>query len=88
MREPRTLVDLFSMSFQEQVKGIEMDSTYLRALKRLRGLREAAGLTLKQLEIKSRGSWKAVVVGSSGNRSLRFLRRRYLRIRLLKLQFR
>lgn len=41
-----------------------MDSTYLRALKRLRGLREAAGLTLKQLEIKSRGKWKAVVVGS------------------------
>ena len=41
-----------------------MDPTYLRALKRLRGLREAAGLTLKQLEIKSRGSWKAVVVGS------------------------
>lgn len=41
-----------------------MESTYARSLKRLRGLREATGLTLKQLEIRSRGKWKAVVVGS------------------------
>lgn len=41
-----------------------MEASYTRSLKRLRGLREAAGLTLKQLEIKSRGKWKAVVVGS------------------------
>lgn len=43
---------------------MKMESTYARSLKRLRGLREATGLTLKQLEIRSRGKWKAVVVGS------------------------
>lgn len=46
------------------MKGMKMESTYARSLKRLRGLREATGLTLKQLEIRSRGKWKAVVVGS------------------------
>jgi transcriptional regulator with XRE-family HTH domain len=42
----------------------------------LRGLRLAAGLTLKQVEIKSRGTWKAVVVGSyeRGNRHLSLLK--------------
>lgn len=41
-----------------------MDSNYKRSLARLRAIRVAAGLTLRQVEIKSRGKWKAVVVGS------------------------
>ena len=49
---------------------------YIGSLARLRGLRLAAGLTLKQVEIKSRGTWKAVVVGSyeRGNRHLSLLK--------------
>ncbi len=49
---------------------------YLKSLVRLRGLRLAAGLTLKQLEIKSRGLWKSVVVGSyeRGTRHLSLLK--------------
>ena len=41
---------------------------------RLRDIRTQQGLTLKQVEIKSRGAWKAVVVGSyeRGTRSLSF----------------
>jgi len=42
----------------------EMEINYDRTLIRLRALRITAGLTLRQLEIKSRGRWKAVVVGS------------------------
>lgn len=45
---------------EEKIESAE----YLRSIDRLRGLRLAAGLTLKQVEIKSRGVWKAVVVGS------------------------
>ena len=39
---------------------------------RLRHIRQQQNLTLKQVEIKSRGKWKAVVVGSyeRGTRSL------------------
>lgn len=39
---------------------------------RLKHIRRQQGLTLKQIEIKSRGKWKAVVVGSyeRGTRSL------------------
>lgn len=40
------------------------DTSYLRMIARLRELRVAQGLTLAQVEIKSRGKWKAVVVGS------------------------
>lgn len=49
-----------------------MDKSYGRALLRLRALRLAAGLTLRQVEIKSRNRWKAVVVGSyeRGTRNL------------------
>lgn len=41
---------------------------------RLREIRRQQGLTLKQVEIKSRGRWKAVVVGSyeRGSRTLSF----------------
>jgi transcriptional regulator with XRE-family HTH domain len=40
--------------------------------KRLRQIRQQQSLTLKQVEIRSRGKWKAVVVGSyeRGSRSL------------------
>lgn len=53
-----------------------MESSYSRSLLRLRSLRLAAGLTLRQLEIKSRGKWKAVVVGSyeRGTRHLSLMR--------------
>jgi transcriptional regulator with XRE-family HTH domain len=53
-----------------------MDSNYKRSLARLRALRVAAGLTLRQVEIKSRGKWKAVVVGSyeRGTRHLSLMR--------------
>lgn len=53
-----------------------MESSYSRSLFRLRSLRLAAGLTLRQLEIKSRGKWKAVVVGSyeRGTRHLSLMR--------------
>jgi transcriptional regulator with XRE-family HTH domain len=53
-----------------------MTDEYLKSLARLRGLRLAAGLTLKQLEIKSRGLWKSVVVGSyeRGTRHLSLLK--------------
>ena len=54
----------------------EMDSNYKRSLARLRAIRVAAGLTLRQVEIKSRGKWKAVVVGSyeRGTRHLSLMR--------------
>lgn len=53
-----------------------MDSNYKRSLARLRTIRVAAGLTLRQVEIKSRGKWKAVVVGSyeRGTRHLSLMR--------------
>lgn len=53
-----------------------MDSNYKRSLARLRAIRVAAGLTLRQVEIKSRGKWKAVVVGSyeRGTRHLSLMR--------------
>ena len=39
---------------------------------RLRNIRKAQGLTLRQVEIRSRGAWKSVVLGSyeRGNRTL------------------
>lgn len=48
-----------------------MSETF-RYQERLRKIRLAQGLTLKQVEIRSRGIWKAVVVGSyeRGTRSL------------------
>lgn len=53
-----------------------MSDEYLKSLARLRGLRLAAGMTLKQVEIRSRGSWKSVVVGSyeRGTRHLSLLK--------------
>ena len=53
-----------------------MNAKYQRALARLRALRLTAGLTLKQVEIKSRGDWKSAVVGSyeRGTRHLSLLR--------------
>ena len=53
-----------------------MNTKYQRALARLRALRLTAGLTLKQVEIKSRGDWKSAVVGSyeRGTRHLSLLR--------------
>lgn len=47
---------------------------------RLRQIRQQQNLTLKQVEVKSRGQWKAVVVGSyeRGNRSLSVLRAQQL----------
>ena len=48
--------------------------TPLEIRTRLREIRRQQGLTLKQVEIKSRGRWKAVVVGSyeRGSRTLSF----------------
>ena len=53
-----------------------MSDEYIKSLARLRGLRLAAGMTLKQVEIKSRGNWKSVVVGSyeRGTRHLSLLK--------------
>ncbi|MGA0850804.1 MAG: helix-turn-helix domain-containing protein [Candidatus Nanopelagicaceae bacterium] len=47
-------------------------STPTAIAKRLRQIRQQQSLTLKQVEIRSRGKWKAVVVGSyeRGSRSL------------------
>jgi len=47
-------------------------TTPLEISKRLRQIRKQQNLTLKQVEIRSRGKWKAVVIGSyeRGNRSL------------------
>ena len=42
----------------------ESEAIYQKILQRLRGLRLSAGLTLRQVEIRSRGRWKAVVIGS------------------------
>lgn len=58
---------------ENKLQGSEQ---YLTSLSRLRGLRLGAGLTLKQVEIKSRGLWKAVVVGSyeRGTRHLSLLK--------------
>lgn len=42
-----------------------MDASYQERLgERLRAIRQQQGLTLQQVEEKSQGSWKAVVVGS------------------------
>lgn len=43
---------------------MESDDEYLRVIVRLRALRIEQGLTLAQVEDKSCGRWKAVVVGS------------------------
>ena len=47
-------------------------TTPLEISKRLRQIRKQQNLTLKQVEIRSRGKWKAVVIGSyeRGTRSL------------------
>ena len=47
-------------------------TTPLEISKRLRQIRKQQSLTLKQVEIRSRGKWKAVVIGSyeRGTRSL------------------
>ena len=47
-------------------------STPPAVAKRLRQIRQQQNLTLKQVEIRSRGKWKAVVIGSyeRGSRSL------------------
>ena len=70
------------LSYPRLLKGNQtlersaMDSNYKRSLARLRAIRVAAGLTLRQVEIKSRGKWKAVVVGSyeRGTRHLSLMR--------------
>jgi transcriptional regulator with XRE-family HTH domain len=61
---------------KESIPEENRSENYLGSLARLRGLRLSAGLTLKQVEIKSRGLWKAVVVGSyeRGNRHLSLLK--------------
>ena len=47
-------------------------TTPIEISKRLRQIRKQQNLTLKQVEIRSRGKWKAVVIGSyeRGTRSL------------------
>lgn len=40
------------------------EDTYQRSIQRLRQLRIAQGLTLKEVEHRSAGRWKAIVVGS------------------------
>lgn len=49
-------------------------TTPIEVRNRLREIRRQQGLTLKQVEIRSRGTWKAVVVGSyeRGSRTLSF----------------
>lgn len=77
-----TGVFLYLSKMSDEIQEVEMPSQvsksdeYLKSLERLRGLRLGAGLTLKQVEIKSRGVWKAVVVGSyeRGTRHLSLLK--------------
>lgn len=44
--------------------SLAIDKGYSQILERLRSLRLASGLTLKEVESRSKGRWKAVVVGS------------------------
>ena len=55
-------------------------TTPLEISKRLRQIRKQQHLTLKQVEIRSRGKWKAVVIGSyeRGTRSLSISRAKSL----------
>lgn len=55
-------------------------STPIAVARRLRQIRQQQKLTLKQVEIRSRGQWKAVVVGSyeRGSRSLSISRAQQL----------
>jgi transcriptional regulator with XRE-family HTH domain len=55
-------------------------NTPLEISKRLRQLRKQQGLTLKEVEIRSQGKWKAVVIGSyeRGTRSLSILKAKSL----------
>lgn len=49
---------------EEEVRGV-MNTEYQRRLgARLRAIRQQQGLTLQQVEERSEGKWKAVVVGS------------------------
>ncbi len=50
----------------------DLMNTPLEISRRLRQIRKQQNLTLKQVEIRSRGKWKAVVIGSyeRGSRSL------------------